>query len=259
MIDVNAPLIMHARVVGALVLREARVRHGRTQFGYLWAIVEPVFYVIMLSALFSAFRGRAPFGDSMGVFFASGILPYHLFRNMTAQLGGAFEANKPLFNYPVIQQIDAVFARLILEAASWSLIVLVVMTFVILVLDGPLPNDILQCLIASSLVILMASGIGLINAVIRRKYFAWGIMFSVATSPLLFVSCVFYTLESIPSQFRWYLALNPLVHGIEGVRMGYYLNYRSSELDLSYLLWWGVASVFLGLFLERFTRSIELQ
>ena len=250
---------LHARVVGALVLREARVRHGRTRFGYLWAIVEPVFYVIMLSAMFSAFRGKPPFGESMGVFFATGILSYHLFRNLTQQLGAAFEQNKPLFNYPPIQQIDAILARVILEVASWLVIVTLVMTFVIVVLDGPLPNNIPRVALAASLVILMAFGIGLINAVIRRKYVAWGIMYNVATSPLLFISCVFYTLESIPSEYRWYLAWNPLVHGVEGIRMGYYLNYRSSALDLNYLLWVGVITTFVGLFLERFTRSVELQ
>ena len=253
-------LKQHARVIGALVLREARVRHGRTQFGYLWAVVEPVFYVIMLSALFSSARGRvAPFGESMSLFFACGILPYHLFRNTVQQLGAAFEANKPLFSYPVIAQIDAVYARLILEVATWCLVVVLVFTFIVLVLDAPLPHDLPQSIMAALLVVLLGFGIGLFNAVVRRKYLAWGVMFNVATSPLLFVSGVFFTMESIPSQYREYLAWNPLIHGVEGIRMGYYPNYRSSDLDLNYLLWWGVISLFLGLFLERFTRSVELQ
>lgn len=252
-------LSIHARVIGALVLREARVRHGRTKFGYLWAIVEPVFYVVALSALFSSFRGRAPFGDSMALFFSTGILTYHLFRNTAQQLGASFEANQPLFNYPIIQQIDAVFARLVLEVATWVLVVILVMTFVILVLDAPLPHNLPASLLAVALVVLMGFGVGLLNAVVRRKFVAWAVMFNVVTSPLLFISCVFYTLESIPSEYRHYLAWNPLVHGIEGVRMGYYPNYRCSELDLTYLLYWGVVTVFLGLFLERHTRSIELQ
>lgn len=252
-------LTRHARVVGALILREARVRHGRTQFGYLWAVVEPVFYVIMLSALFSSVRGRtAPFGESMSLFFACGILPYHLFRNASQRLGAAFESNKPLFNYPVIEQIDAIYARLILEVATWSLVVVLVFSFIIIVLDAPQPHDLPQSLYAVALVILTGFGVGLFNAVVRRKYAAWGIMFSVVTSPLLFVSGVFYTMESIPSQFRHYLAWNPLIHGIEGVRMGYYPNYRSTDLDLTYLMWWGVISLFLGMFLERYTRSVEL-
>lgn len=252
-------LTIQARVVGALVLREARVRHGRTLFGYFWAIVEPVFYVIALSAMFSSFQARAPFGESMPVFFATGILTYHLFRNVTQQLGAAFEANRPLFTYPVLQQIDAVFARLILEIASWVMVVILVFSVIVLIFGGPLPEDIFRVTLVSSLVVLMAFGIGLINAAVRRKYPAWGIMFNVATSPLLFISCVFYTLESIPGQYRAHLAWNPLVHGIEGIRMGYYLNYRSSLLDLTYLLWWGIITVLLGLLLERFTRSVELQ
>jgi len=249
---------IQARVVGALLLREARVRHGRTQFGYLWAIVEPVFHVVILSALFSTFARQAPFGDSMGLFFATGVLPFHLYRNTAQYLGAAFEANKPLFNYPVIQQLDAVFARFLLELATWFIVVLIVMSFVIGVLDAPKPNDLAGILHAMAFVALFGFGLGLLNAVIRRKYNAWGVMFNVATSPLLFLSAVFYTLESIPSEFRGYLAWNPLVHGVEGFRTGYYLNYRSSALDLNYLMWCGLVCLCLGLLFERLTRAMEL-
>ena len=39
-------LITQARVVGALILRETRVRYGRSQLGYLWAFTSPIMYVV---------------------------------------------------------------------------------------------------------------------------------------------------------------------------------------------------------------------
>ena len=78
-----------ARVIGALMLRELRVRFGRTKLGYLWAVLQPVGWIVMLSLVFGLI-GRLPgFGDNMPLFFATGVLPFLLFQQTTAQLGNA--------------------------------------------------------------------------------------------------------------------------------------------------------------------------
>jgi hypothetical protein len=36
---------LRSRMIGALLLREARTRFGRSSLGYLWAVIEPVSHV----------------------------------------------------------------------------------------------------------------------------------------------------------------------------------------------------------------------
>ncbi len=243
-----------ARVIGALVLRETRVRYGRTQFGYFWALVEPISYVAILSTIFSFSGNEPPFGDSQSLFFALGVIPYFLFRNLAQQLGGAFEANEALLSFPIVQQLDTVFARAILEIATMLLISAILFTAITLIEETALPNDPFKIMIASAELALLGIGIGLCNAVINIKLKAWRNIFQLIMTPMFLLSGIFFSLETLPAAARDILIWNPILHGVEGVRSGYFMNYRGSAIDLTYLLWWGLILLLVGLAAERFVR-----
>ena len=90
------------RVLFALILREARVKHGRSRLGYTWTIIDPLFLIVVMSLLFGAFSRVPPYGDNFGIFFSTGVLPFQYFRGSSIFVGASFEANKPLFNYPLV-------------------------------------------------------------------------------------------------------------------------------------------------------------
>jgi len=98
--------LTQARVVGALMLRETRIRYGRSKAGYLWALLEPAAYVTALSTMFHMSGARPPFGNSMALFFSLGILSFFTYRSIAAQLTGAFNANEALLNFPIVKEID---------------------------------------------------------------------------------------------------------------------------------------------------------
>ena len=55
---------VQGRVIFALMLREVRTRFGRTQVGYLWALLEPITYIATMTFVFDSV-GRPPrAGDS---------------------------------------------------------------------------------------------------------------------------------------------------------------------------------------------------
>jgi len=61
-------LAITARVVAALLLRETRVRFGRSQIGYLWAVLEPVGGIVIFAFVFHVI-GRVPdVGQSLYLF-----------------------------------------------------------------------------------------------------------------------------------------------------------------------------------------------
>ena len=73
-------------VIFSLILREARVRHGRTRFGYVWAIIEPAALIMFLTLLFSQFRATTATSVDFATFFATGVLPWN---------GGVFVTDAP--------------------------------------------------------------------------------------------------------------------------------------------------------------------
>lgn len=250
----NEALKIQFRVVAALVFRETRVRFGRSQLGYLWAIANPIAWIVILSALFSIRGNSAPYGDNMGLFVALGIVPFRLFAALANQCGSAIDANKALLNFPIVKELDTIIARAILEVATFILILAIIIAGMIFFTGAPLPHDLLKIGVGIGGLCLFGGGVGIINAVMTEKIPSWMNTYRLISMPLLWVSGIFFSLESLPDMFRSILIWNPIIHGVEYVRLGYFQNYRDSYLDLSYLYGLGLVLVLVGLAAERAIR-----
>jgi len=244
-----------ARVVGALILREMRVRFGRSQLGYLWAVAEPLAYVAAFSAMFHFLDRHPPFGSSMAVFFAAGVLPFHLFRNLGNQLAGAFNANQALMTYPIVQPIDTILSRTILETATSLFVMLLVFGAFVTAGNAPMPANIMRIIEAIALLALLGFGYGLMSAVIITRIDAWQNVNRLIMTPMLFLSGVFYSLDALPPNVRGIVAWNPVIHGVEMFRDGYYTNYRAGDIKPFYLFMCGLIVSFVALAMERTIRG----
>ncbi|MAM62870.1 ABC transporter permease [Maritimibacter sp. UBA3975] len=247
-------LRIHIRVILALVLRESRVRHGRSRAGYTWAIVEPVLQITILTLLFREFRGGTGGGTEFAIFFATGVLSFNMFKNTAGYVMHAFEQNRPLFNYPMVKPVDSVLARVLLDVATNLLIMFIVISFQVFVLGAPGPKHVPLMALPLFLLASMALGAGLSLAVIRRFLPSILNFYHIIMGPAFFVSCIFYSMSSIPTRYRELLAWNPLVHGIEGFRIGYFAEYSAPDVDLFYLFTWVAVLNCFGFVGEKLTR-----
>jgi capsular polysaccharide transport system permease protein len=249
-------LIIQFRVIFALILREARVRHGRSRAGYLWTIVEPVLLIGALTFLFANVRSVGVSGAEFAVFFATGVLPFQLFRNSSQYISLSFEANAPLLNYPYVKKIDTVIARAVLDFCTHIFVITLVLSFQIYVINAPFPADIPMMLFIIVILMAFAIGAGLCVALMRQAFPSFANIYLILMGPSFFISGVFFSLSSLPVFFREILIWNPIIHGVEGFRSAYYQGYRSADLDLSYLFWWAFSLIFIGLLAERTMKKI---
>src|SRR3546814_16418763 len=73
-------------VVFALVLREMQTRFGARRMGAFWMLFEPIAHVILMLFIFGFIRGREVPGMEFPVFFATGIIPFLMLRNLTLRI-----------------------------------------------------------------------------------------------------------------------------------------------------------------------------
>lgn len=250
----QAVLALQIRVLAALVLRETRATFGTTQVGYLWAIIVPAAGIALLVAIFSAVGRHPPFGGSLALFFATGILTLDLFNKLSHSLMTVFEANRALLTYPPIKPSDVLFARAILIAATYALIMALFYGSLLIfeLADPPAhPGELLTAFFATCL---LGFGFGTVNAVVISFWESWRHIEKILTRPLFFISGVFYVPSYLPPQVVDWLRWNPVLHAIEWIRNSWYANYDSVVLDRSYLLAVGLCLLCLGLLGERMTR-----
>lgn len=247
-------LKLQMRVIVSLMLRETRATFGTSPFGYVWAIITPTVGVAFMVFLFSVAGRQPPFGSSLALFFATGILTLQFFNELSGKLMTGFDANRALLTYPVIKDVDTLVARGLLVAATYLMIMAIFYGGLVLLHLAPLPARPEQVIFAFAATALLGAGFGTINAVIASLWETWIQIEKVLTRPLFFLSGIFYIPSQLPQQAREVLQWNPVLHLLEWFRFGFYPNYYTSILDAWYPLAVGAALLLLGLAGERLFR-----
>jgi capsular polysaccharide transport system permease protein len=241
-------------VVFAIFLRELGARFGRYHLGYLWAILEPVAMVAVLCGVRILFGSEDIEGVGFPLFFASGILAYLLFQRIALGCLAAVESNLGLFNYQRVQPADIVVARSLLESIIFlgtSLIILPCLAWV----GYPFVwQDTLMYFSALAGLLLFSLGIGLVLSVLGPLWQESKKIVPVLVRPLFFLSGIFYSVGSLPEDWKVWILVNPLAHAIELFRRAIFGEYTGKDGSLFYLWAWGACSLFFGLCVYRVFR-----
>lgn len=246
------PLTRVARSVGALLLREMATRYGRSPGGYLWALLEPIGGVVLLSVGFSLIIHRPPLGSSFLMFYATGFLPFTLYQSIANTVARSLDYSRSLMNYPAVSWIDAIFARLILNALTGLMVTFIVMVGMILYSHENIVFRPIPFIGAVSLAILLGFGIGLINCFLSGMFPVWNLVWSIITRPLFIASGVIILYEQLSDSVQSILWYNPLIHIIAMMRYAFYPAYIPQDLAIVYILLVPAALISAGLFLMRY-------
>lgn len=254
------PLIWRQiRIIAALTLRETRMTFGTSHAGYFWAILQPMVSISFLVFIFYLIGRQAPFGASLALFFSTAVLTLELYNKLSVSLMRAFTSNKSLLNYPMIKETDTLFARLTLIAGTFLIINF--MYYGVLIAFGLAELPVAPEYVVAAFVCTctIGFGVGTVNALLYQRFQAWQHIEKIFARPLFFLSGVFYIPSVLPPEAVAVLRWNPILHIVELTREGYYSNYRSDVLDVSYLVTVATAFVLIGLFWERISRKTRVQ
>jgi capsular polysaccharide transport system permease protein len=184
-----------------------------------------------------------------------------MFRRPAQQGMSAVEANKALFGYRQVKPADAVLVRAGLEGFLMLVVAVIVLIGSGLVGLAVVPDDPLYVLIAVFGLWLLGVSFALTASVANELIPELGWLIGMSLVPLYFASGLIFPIAQIPQPYRDWLLLNPIVHGLEAVRLGFASGYHAlPETSLVYLYIYALAAVFFGLALHvRFARRLAAQ
>ena len=110
------------RVIAALMQREMSTTYGRSALGYLWAVLEPVGGIMVITLVFTLAFRSPPVGTSFPLFFASGVLPFTAFMDTMTKVSSAIRFSRPLLFYPGVTFMDAILARVLMNVLTQTMI-----------------------------------------------------------------------------------------------------------------------------------------
>ncbi|HUF87849.1 MAG TPA: ABC transporter permease [Thermohalobaculum sp.] len=240
-------ILAPARVLFALIMREMTTRFGRSMMGYVWAFIEPVAFIALLSLAFSRISHSPPFGNSFPLFFATGYLAFSFYNDIASLTGRSVSVNRPLLSYPAVTPLDTVLARLVLQVLTGLAVGGIVFAGILAIYADPVQIAPAPLMTMLALGAFLGLGVGLVNVTLFALSKGWEIAYGVISRPVLFVSCIFYSYESMPLFVREILWWNPIVHLVGLLRSGFYPVYDASHVSVFYVLALALGLTVLGL------------
>lgn len=237
------------RAIAALILREMSTRYGRSPGGYLWAVLEPLGGIIILSIGFSLLLRTPSLGNSFLLFYTSGYLPFVLYANLSRVVSRSIDFSKALLRYPAVTWIDAMLARFVLNALTGLLVTYILLTAILAVLDTRTTIDMGPLVGALAMAILTGLGVGALNCVLMGLFSVWEQIWSIATRPLFIISGVIFLYEDLPGTAQAILWWNPLMHVTGLMRRGIYPTYEADYVSPVFVCGTALTCLALGLLL----------
>lgn len=236
----------------ALVMREAQTRFSSSKMGYFWAIFDPMVIVVIFATMRS-YMGNMSAGASYDfvVFLAVGMVPFNFFRMMLSQSSNAFGANAGLFVYKQVKPFDTIVARFGLEVFILIIVTLIFIFIGIYFGFDMQVKNINGVFLAEIWLLIFTFGISVMMAVLGHFFELVKKITGYVSLPLLLLSGLFYTAESLPPEVRDILLYNPLFHFMEMIHGNYFKALNTEYVDYTYMTLWTVIPLFSGLWLYK--------
>lgn len=200
-----------------LTWRDVKVRYKQTVLGVAWAVLQPVFSMVIFTVIFGTFAKIPSDGLPYAVFCYAGLLPWMFFANSVTQGGQSLVNQRHLLTKIYLPRLfvptASIGAGLVDFAISFGVYA------VILLIYGIVPSwQIIFLPLLVLLTVLAAMGFAYTLAALTVAYRDFRYVVPFMIQAMMYLSPVVYPVSIVPQQYHWLLALNPMAGIIDGYR-----------------------------------------
>lgn len=200
-----------------LTMRDIQVIYKQAALGAAWAILQPLFAVLIFSIIFGVFVHMQSDGVPYPLFAFAGVLPWTYFAEATRRSATGLVDDAELVRKVYFPRLIMPLAKALAPMLDFCIAFVVLL--IMMAFYGIMPSW--KMLIVPPLMVitgLLALSIGLwlgpINVRFRDIKHTLPFMLQI----WMYASPIVYPLSKVPEQFRLLYSLNPMVGVIEGFR-----------------------------------------
>ena len=200
-----------------LTWRHIKVRYAQSAIGIGWAVVQPLFYMLVFTVVFGRLARIESDGAPYAVFAFTALVPWTYFANAVSEGAASLIVNANMISkiyFPrLILPMSIVVARL--ADFAIALVILAALMAWYHIIPGE-RIAILPLLIL--LMVFTAAGLGLWLAALAVQYRDVNYATTFGMQLLMYAAPVVYPVSLVPADVQMLYAVNPMVGVIEGFR-----------------------------------------
>jgi len=216
--DLELGLIWRYReLMFTLMLRDIQVLYKQAALGVAWAVIQPVFAVVVFTVVFGNFAKMPSDGIPYPVFAFAAVLPWTYFAEATRRAATGLVDDAELVRKVYFPRLVIPLAKVaapLLDFAIAFCVLLILMAFYGIMPSFKLLAIIPLILVASLLALSIGMWLGPINVRFRDVKHTIPFLLQIG----MYASPIVYPLSQVPVEWKALYSLNPMVGVIEGFR-----------------------------------------
>lgn len=203
-----------------LTWRDVSVRYKQTVLGVAWAVIQPLFIMIVFTIFFGRLGGiDQKIGKelSYSLFAFSGLLPWMLFAYAFTEVSKSMVTNRNLITKVYFPRLIVPLAPLLSGLVDFAIAAVLFTGMMVWYQVTPgWPIILLPFFILMALITSLAVGLWLaaLNAIYRDVQYT----LTFLTQLWMFLTPIAYPSTIVPEQWRWLYGLNPMAGVVDGFR-----------------------------------------
>ena len=209
----------YRELIWALALKELTVRYKRSILGFLWALLNPALFMLVLTLVFAVILPQAIY--HYAIFLLSTLVPWTFFSQ-----SASYGVESIVLNADLIKKVSVPKIVFPLAAVTSNLInfflSLIPLAIIVLAMRHPfywmwvlLPIPILALTIFSL-------GFSLFFATVNVYYRDISHIVQIVLNLWFYVTPIIYKIDSFPPKYRWIFRFNPIIYVLNDFRMFVY-------------------------------------
>jgi ABC-type polysaccharide/polyol phosphate export permease len=243
-----ADIYRYRELIWALALKELRVRYKRSVLGFLWALLNPLLMMIILTLVFGTIMRFSI--DHYAIFLLSMLLPWTFFSQSLAYGVESVVGNAQLLKKVQVPKLVFPVAAVLANTINF-LLSLLPLALLILVLRFPFHWTWIYLPVPMLGLFLFTLGTCFLFATANVFFRDVSHIVQIILSAWFYVSPIIYSLDFIPSRYRIFFRLNPILYVLNGFRLSIYYGLLPSVQSVAMSLACGIGAMVIGFGLFR--------
>jgi len=204
-------------LVGFFAWRDLKVRYKQTALGIAWALLQPLFMMIVFSVFFGNLAKVSSDGLPYPIFAYCGLLPWQLFAYALTNASNSLVTNERLVTKVYFSRLTLPISSVLAGLVDFAIAFALLLALMVHYSSAPSrASMVLPVFLLLAVGAAIAVGLGLSALNVRYRDVRYTLPF--LTQVWLFATPIAYPSSLVPERWRTLYALNPMVSVVGGFR-----------------------------------------
>jgi ABC-2 type transport system permease protein len=209
----------YRELIWALALKELKIRYKRSVLGFLWALLNPLLYMVVLTFVFSHLMIANI--QHYGVFIICVLLPWTFFAQSLSYAAESIVGNADLIKKVRVAKLVFPVAAVVSNMINF-LLSLIPLALIVLVMGHPFHWTWIYLPVPLLALSIFTLGATFFFAAANVYYRDVSHIVQILLQVLFYLTPVIYSADTLPPSYQLVLKLNPLTYLMNGFRLAVY-------------------------------------